>query len=59
MKKIKVSHTVSKDYVKWIDSEIKKKRFGSRSHAIDYALKQLIDNEKLGGNPIERRSKKK
>lgn len=44
--KIKVSHTIDKESVKWIDSEVAKKRFGSRSHAIDYAVMQLINNEK-------------
>jgi Arc/MetJ-type ribon-helix-helix transcriptional regulator len=45
MAKIKVSHTIDEDLVNWIDSEIKKKRFASRSHAIEYAVKQLIESE--------------
>lgn len=48
MAKIKQSHTINAELIKWIDSEIAKKRFGSRSHAIEYALKQLIDIEKPG-----------
>ncbi len=44
--KIKVSHTINEEYVKWIDSEVAKNRFGSRSHAIDYAVMQLINSEK-------------
>jgi Arc/MetJ-type ribon-helix-helix transcriptional regulator len=46
MAKIKVSHTIDEELVKWIDLEIEKKRFASRSHAIEYALKQLSESEK-------------
>jgi Arc/MetJ-type ribon-helix-helix transcriptional regulator len=46
MTKIKVSHTIDEELVKWIDSEIAKKRFASRSHGIEFALKQLIESEK-------------
>lgn len=46
MVKIKVSHTIDEELVRWMDSEIAKKRFASRSHAIEYALKQLIESER-------------
>lgn len=46
MSKIKTSHTIDEDLIKWVDSEIANKRFGSRSHAIEYALKQVIESEK-------------
>lgn len=45
MTKIKVSHTIDEELINWIDSEIKKKRFASRSHAIEYALKQLSESK--------------
>jgi Arc/MetJ-type ribon-helix-helix transcriptional regulator len=44
-KKIKVSHSIDKKYLKLIDSDVKKKRFASRSHAIEYALQQMFDEE--------------
>ncbi len=48
MSKIKVSHTIDEELVEWMDSQIAKKRFASRSHAIEFALQQLIEAE----NPI-------
>ncbi len=45
MVKIKVSHTIDEELIKWIDSEIAKRRFASRSHGIEYALEQLKTSE--------------
>lgn len=42
MAKIKVSHTIDEELVKALDYEIKNGRFASRSHAIEYAVRQLI-----------------
>lgn len=39
--KLKTSVALDEDLVKWIDKEIKTKRFASRSHAIEYAIERL------------------
>lgn len=43
MAKQRLQVTVREDLVKWIDQQIEKAQFGSRSHAIEYALTQLKD----------------
>ena len=45
-KKIKTSVALDEELVKWIDSQIKTKRFANRTHAIEYALEQLRKTEK-------------
>jgi Arc/MetJ-type ribon-helix-helix transcriptional regulator len=40
-KKLKTSVALDEDLLKWIDKEIKTKRFASRSHAIEYAIESL------------------
>jgi Arc/MetJ-type ribon-helix-helix transcriptional regulator len=40
-KKIKTSIALDEDLIKWIDSQIKIKRFANRTHAIEYAIEQL------------------
>jgi len=42
MVKIKVSHTIDEELVKSLDYEIKNGRFANMSHAIEYAIRQLI-----------------
>jgi len=49
MPKIKVSHTIDEELVKWIDINIESRRFATRSHAIEFAVQQLIDSEKPKG----------
>jgi len=39
--KIKISITVDDELIKWIDSQIKKKKFANRSHGFEYAVSQL------------------
>ena len=46
MPKIPISVTVEKRYVEWMDEGIKSLRFRNRSHAVEYALAKLIENEK-------------
>jgi len=46
MGKVRLQVTVREDIVKWIDQQVEKLRFASRSHAIEYALQQLIEKEK-------------
>jgi Arc/MetJ-type ribon-helix-helix transcriptional regulator len=41
VKKVKTSVTLDEDILKWVDAEIKTKRFANRTHAIEYALEQL------------------
>jgi len=43
--KDKISVTVSRKYVVWIDSQIKTMRFRNRSHAVEYALAKLLEQE--------------
>ena len=38
--------SIDDDLIKWIDKEIDKKRFANRSHAVEFAIKQLMDIEK-------------
>jgi Arc/MetJ-type ribon-helix-helix transcriptional regulator len=45
MAKKRLQVTVREDIVKWIDQEIEKARFGSRSHAIEYSLTQLKETK--------------
>ncbi len=44
--KVKLSVTVEKKYVDWIEKQIETLRFRNRSHAIEYALAKFIESEK-------------
>lgn len=44
-RKIKTSVALDEELLKWIDSQIKTKRFATRTHAIEYALEQLRKTE--------------
>lgn len=41
MAKKRLQVTVREDIVDWVDAQVEKVRFASRSHAIEYALLQL------------------
>jgi len=41
--KEKISVTVDGQLLKWVDSQIKKKKFASRSHAIEFALSSITE----------------
>ncbi|MEX2059632.1 MAG: ribbon-helix-helix domain-containing protein [Nitrosopumilaceae archaeon] len=41
MAKVKLSITIDEDLMKWLDTQVKKKRFATRSHGFEYALSQL------------------
>ena len=41
VKKIKTSVALDTELLEWIDSQIKQRRFASRTHAVEYALEQL------------------
>lgn len=42
--KIKTSASIDEKLLKWLDNEIEKMRFASRSHGINYALQKLKEN---------------
>jgi Arc/MetJ-type ribon-helix-helix transcriptional regulator len=46
MAKVRLQVTVREDIVKWIDKQVETLRFASRSHAIEYALGELMKQEK-------------
>ena len=43
--KAKLSITVEKKLVEWIDRQIESMRFRNRSHAVEYALTKFIESE--------------
>jgi len=45
MPKVKISVTVEKRIVDWIDKEVRSLRFRNRSHAVEYALAKFIEKE--------------
>jgi len=46
MSKVRRSVTLSKEILEWINNEIKNKRFNNVSHAIEFAVYQLMKTEK-------------
>lgn len=46
MTKMRLQVTVKEDLVKYVDDQVEKLRFASRSHAIEYALMQLKEKDK-------------
>ena len=46
MAKVRLQVTVREDIVKWIDEQVKNLRFATRSHAIEYAVLQLMEKKK-------------
>ena len=47
MMKSKFSVSIDDDLCRWLDSEIRDKRFASRSHGIEYALTKLRKSEQV------------
>ena len=45
-KKKKLTITVDPDLITWMDEEIRKKRFSSRSHAFEFCVNYVKENEK-------------
>ena len=45
MVRMKVTATIDNDLVEWLDGEVEKRRFRNRSHAIEYAIAKLKENE--------------
>jgi Arc/MetJ-type ribon-helix-helix transcriptional regulator len=48
--KIRLQVTVREEMVQWIDQQVEKLRFATRSHAIEYALAKLIESEEEKGS---------
>ena len=46
--RIKTSVTLEKELLEWMDEKIKRGIYASRSHAIRYALMELMKREKAG-----------
>lgn len=40
-KKAKIPISIDQDLLRWIEAQVKTKRFASRSHAIQYAVNEL------------------
>jgi len=45
MKKQKLSIAIDQDLLDWIEAQIKTSRFANYSHAIQYSVRQLKENE--------------
>lgn len=45
MVKVRVSVTIDNEFLQWIDEKIKERVFANRSHAFEYAIKQLMSKE--------------
>lgn len=41
MSRLKTSASIEENLLEWLDGEIEKMRFASRSHGINYALQKL------------------
>ena len=46
MPKVRRSVTLSEETMAWINGQIKKKRFKDVSHALEYAIYQLMERDK-------------
>ncbi|HPT36669.1 MAG TPA: hypothetical protein PLZ44_00120 [Methanothrix sp.] len=45
--KVKVTASIKRDLVDWVDKEVDKSRFASRTHAMEYALTKLKEADNL------------
>jgi Arc/MetJ-type ribon-helix-helix transcriptional regulator len=44
--RVKTSITMDKEFLAWIKEKIEERVFANKSHAIEYAVKKLMDQEK-------------
>ena len=44
--KVKTSVALDEELLTWIEEMVKKKRFANRTHAIEYALQRLREQER-------------
>jgi len=45
--KIGTSMRMDRDLLSWIDERVKEKIFASRTHAVEYAVRQLMNQHQL------------
>jgi len=45
--KIGTSMRMDRDLLSWIDERVKEKIFANRTHAVEYAVRQLMNRERL------------
>ena len=45
--KVRVTATIDQELTDWIDEQIKLRRFASRSHALEVAVSELMNTEKM------------
>ena len=50
MPRVKTSITMDKKFLEWIQEKIEERIFASKSHAIEYAIKKLMDREREKGD---------
>lgn len=48
MVKVRVSVTMAKEFLDWVDERIEERVFANRSHAFEYAIKRLMTEELKG-----------
>ncbi len=46
IRELGVSVTIDKKYLEWIDKKVKDLTFANRSHAFEYAIRHLAEEEK-------------
>lgn len=44
-KKIKVTASIDADLVDWIDKQVEKRKFASRTHGLEVGIAKLIETE--------------
>lgn len=52
----KVSVTIDTELVQWVDEQVKARRFRNRSHAFEWALAHVVEEEKRSGRHSPGRS---
>jgi Arc/MetJ-type ribon-helix-helix transcriptional regulator len=46
LKKVNTSMNLDEDLLKWVDTQVAKKRFAHRTHAVEFALQKLKEESK-------------
>ena len=46
--KIRISASISEELIDWINEKIKERKFANRSHALEYSIQMVINQEKKG-----------
>ena len=55
--KSKISVTVDKEIVEWLDQNVKTQRFRNRSHGVEVALLRMIQAEVLDDRELDHEAK--